>query len=747
MKKKFLKGFLIFGLFLAVSLLFYYKMFWSELFFDRSTVGAVYGETQATEWGMQNIYDNLIQGKNPFIPIKSILYPFGLDLVGSDAGFAFNFIFFRPFLSAHQSLAMIVVFSLILASCGMYALLRLMDISAMTSFLIALAYGNMTFLTARLGHLGYFVIYLFPWFFYFCLLFIKSEKKFLKILSSLLVPFIFLMTLWQNMYYFIILSIACIFFAIYFLIYKHKELFLFIKKNLIYFLLAIFVFSLLIIPWLKMLYQTLLFSEAPKGLGWNGAIEFSSDLFGIFIPGSDNFYYGKFISKLAKNSLFIGGIFENFNYPGIIILTVYFTLVLFRNKIPKKIKESIRPYLSASILFFLLTLGPFLHIAGQWFIQLEEGIRLVLPLPFVILHYIPFIGNIRAPGRLSVGMTFFAYIVCAYLFDALFKGKSKKFIIFFSILVLTVFIADHRPINDIGVAPYSYPKKIYSYIGQDKDGFSVLEIPFSVRDGFTYFGDFNSVGITIGQSYYKKPVITGYSGRIPDYVKQYYQEDPFIGYLGRVIDLNIKSNPIVNTLNLSDWKEPDIEGSLNSINFLDIKYIIVKETYPYKQKVENFLEKLNYKKIMTDVNHYVLYERDLTNKKFLNINPVNEKSRQLLGMGWYASEKDFRWSNRRSSIMFKTDSKKNLVLHLEAASFYKSIPLKVFINKKLIDQLVMDSNFKKYQLEISKNNIENGINTVYFIFDKGYQPSKVISGNLDERRLSSQFKKIWLDEK
>jgi hypothetical protein len=747
MMKNFLKGLLILGLFFSVSLLFYYKVFWSELFFDRSTVGAVYGETQATEWGMQSIYSNLINGKNPFMPIKSILYPFGIDMVATDAGFAFNFIFFRPFLSPHQSLALIVVSSLILANCGMYVFLRLMDIGPLSSFLMALAYGNMTFLTVRLGHPGYSVIYLFPWFFYFCLLFIKSGKIFIKILASLLVPFIFLMTLWQNIYYFIILSVSCGFFIGYFLIYKRKGLFLFIKNNLGYFLLALFTFLILIIPWLKVLYDTLLFSETPKGLGWNGAIEFSSDIFGVFVPSAYNFYYGQYISYIAGKVSFMRGIFEGFNYPGIIILFIYFTLVIFRKKLSKKIKEDIKPYLWASILFFLLTLGPFIHIAGHWFIQLEEGIRLVFPLPFIILHYIPFIGNIRAPGRLSVGMIFFAYIVCAYMINNFLKGRSKKFIFVFFVFVMTVFIIDHRPVDELFVLPYTYPKKIYSHISQDNDNFSVLEIPFSIRDGFTYFGDFNSVDTTVGQIYYKKPIVTGYSGRIPDYVKQYYQENLFIGYLGRIIDLDIKNNPIVNTLNLSDWEKPNIEGSLKTINFLDIKYIIVKETYPYKQKVENFIEELGYKKVIADVNHYVLYERNLTNKEFLDIDLINEAGRPMLGMGWYASEKDYRWSDRRSSVMFKISSKKNLILHFEGASFNTPIPVKIFVNKKLIGELVLDQSFKEYKIKIEKANFDKGINTVYFIFDKGYRPLKIIPGSLDERQLSGQFKKIWLDEK
>ena len=39
--------------YLAVNILFNYKIYWKELFYDRSKVGAVFGEVQATEWAIE----------------------------------------------------------------------------------------------------------------------------------------------------------------------------------------------------------------------------------------------------------------------------------------------------------------------------------------------------------------------------------------------------------------------------------------------------------------------------------------------------------------------------------------------------------------------------------------------------------------------------------------------------------------------------------------------------------------------
>lgn len=739
MKKSVIQYILIFFLFFLINFIFYQKVYWNELIFDHSTVGAVYGEIQATEWGMENIYRSLISGINPFKPIKTILYPFGVDVVGADAGFAFNFLFFRPFFSAHQSLSIIVVTNLLLANIGMFLLLRKMRFSLLISTLIALAYGNMTFLTVRLGHPGYSVIYLFPWFYFFCFQFIESKNNFQKLVLSFFIPFTFILTLWQNMYYFILLLISCFLFGFYFLFYKRKFLLNFIQKNIL-FLFAGLIFSIiLILPWLISLYETMLFSETVRSLGgWSGAIEFSSDLFGFFIPSIYNYYYADLIINITNKIPFARGIFENFTYPGIIIIICYFSLIYLwtRKRITKKLKNEMVPYLIISIVFLILTLGPFLHILGNWYIQLEDNVKLVLPMPFVLLHYIPFLGNIRAPGRLIVGFIFFASIVCAYVLKMLFKDKSLTYKVLFSIIFVLIFIFDHRSKDNIIPLPYKSPNKIFEYIAKDNQDVSVLEIPFTIRDGFTYFGDFNSIGMTIGQSIHKKNIIGGYSGRIPDYVKSFYSNDPFIGYIGRAIDENIRKNPSLNLNDINQWKELSINTSLDSIDFLTIKYVVLNTKYKYKDKIESDLLTLGYKKTLIE-EKYVLFAKQLNDREFLNINFLDGIGENQLGMGWHFKEQHFRWVNRKSSVLFKVTNPRKMFLEFEVASFYKAQKLYIYLNQEIVSELNITTESKKYKIPITR--LKKGINFINFIFYNFYKPSDVLPNNHDLRKIAAQF--------
>jgi hypothetical protein len=66
-------------------------------------------------------------------------------------------------------------------------------------------------------------------------------------------------------------------------------------------------------PWLKVLYETLIFGETPTPSGWAGAIDFSAGSFRILYQ-EYNYYYGRFI-PFYKTIDFARNILKNFFYP------------------------------------------------------------------------------------------------------------------------------------------------------------------------------------------------------------------------------------------------------------------------------------------------------------------------------------------------------------------------------------------------------------------------------------------------
>ena len=62
-----------------------------------------------------------------------------------------------------------------------------------------------------------------------------------------------------------------------------------------------------------------------------------------------------------------------------------------------------RAWTAIALLAGVLALGPLLQIAGQSLFDLD-GLQVTVPLPYILLHYLPFIKGFRAPSRFSIDL-------------------------------------------------------------------------------------------------------------------------------------------------------------------------------------------------------------------------------------------------------------------------------------------------------------------------------------------------------
>lgn len=730
--------------YILINLLFYHN-FWHELIFDNSKIGARYGEVFTAEWAMDKVYQNIISGNNPFAHSTAVLYPFGLDFTSTDSGNGFYFVLLRPFFSEHQSLSIVVAAGIIFANLGMYLLLRKLRISQVVSFLIGLTFGYMTFLMVRIGHLNYMSIYVFPWFFLCVSSLITENSKKTKIISSIGSALFFVLSLYLNLYYFVMLSLSIALFIVYDILFSRKSFSSICKSNIKYLLFTFLCIIIFLLPWLKVLYEAQLFEGLPKTAGWGGAIEFSSDLFGFFVPSIYSYFLNPIAGFIGIHFKFASGIFENFTYPGLIIIFSFITLFILKlkNKLQNKLYLSIKPYLFVSGVFWMLTLGPFLHILGKWGKTVDDGIRIVVPLPFVIFHYLPFMANIRIPGRLIVAFIFFSYIICAYLFDHFLKNKAIKIKTAFFVLFILVFFIDHYFKITIP-PPHFIPFSAYKIIAKDPSNITVMEAPSAVRDGFTYFGNNDGLGFVEGQLIHNKPVLAGYLGRIPPFKINYYQRNPFLGYMGRLMDDDLEHNGSIDKNDMANWKILDLKRSADSINFLDLKYFLLDDNRSFAATVSSSLTDLGFKKELTD-GSFTLWQRNPEEKEYLSVDIGSLDDDMYLGAGWNNREDHFRWAWKNASVMFKVIKPRKFNLIFQASSFYKTQKVKIYLNKKKITEVMLPTQIEKFTIPIDQE-LNEGINFIHFIFSSAYRPSDVIAGNNDNRFLSAKFTRISLEE-
>jgi len=281
----------------------------------------------AWEWALNEAYNNIINGRNLFKTSSAILYPFGTDYLATDSGNAILFIFLRPFLSVHQSLSVIVAGGLFAANIGMYLLLRKLRTQKITAFIISAMYGYMTFLMPRLGHLNYLAIYTFPWFYFGLVSCFSSKTSKQKILYAIVTGFFFTATFYINAYYFIALLASLVSLSVYFLAVRKSKIFSDILEHRFELFIACISIAVFIFPWVEQTYKTRLFEGLPKTEGWGGAIQFSSDLFGYFVPSIYSYFLHSIVGFWGAHFKFARAIFEEFSYPGITILTTYIFLV------------------------------------------------------------------------------------------------------------------------------------------------------------------------------------------------------------------------------------------------------------------------------------------------------------------------------------------------------------------------------------------------------------------------------------
>lgn len=735
--------------FVVINVWFNYYLFWRNLIFDNSSVGAVWGEVRVFEWLTDKFYRTIIQGGNPFGPVYGMLYPFQIHLGLTDAGNGIFYLFLRPFFSPYQSLMVVMAISQLAANIGMYLLLRRLQFEKSIAFVLGLAYGYMTFLMPREGHLNYWPIYTFPWFYLSCLVVVQNKKIWQRVLGSLGAALFFVLTLWINFYYFVILNVSLAGLFVGFFLTQRKMLVQKVKELYTHIFIAAIAVFVLLIPWATALYTTVRFDEIPKTGGWGGAISFSSDLFGYIVPSQYNHYIYRYFAELyvhtvARFAPFAVDFFENYTYPGIIILGSYLLYaVFFVRRSFRSTSKKVLPYFLTSMIFLVLTLGPFLHVYGHWRLYIGEGIFLSVPLPYVLFSYLPFMQNIRVPGRLIVGFIFFAYIVCAYVITYLLRNKSPRFKHFFLTVLFIVIIFDQRYLNHHPPPEEKFPYKIFEIIKKDPDHVSVLEIPFTVRDGFTYFGDGHAVTGIVGEALHGKPIIGGYTGRIADYKKSYYIQSPFFGYFGRIIDADVKGNPTLEKKDVPDYDSVDKTAWRDVIEFLDIKYIITNDSMPYIATVSAHLVDTGYSKVKQD-DIFSLYQTNIADREFLTIDLSDENASIYLGMGWYERENGFRWSHKKNSVMFKITKPRTVILQYTAASIINDIKTDVYVNKKKLQTVEISDKKKTYIIPVKEVMIRKGINVVYFMFGQTQRPSDVIPGSNDSRDLAAKFWEISL---
>ncbi len=732
-------------LFLSFNILFNFRI-WATIFSHDPKDLFPTGESSLAEFTLEMSFRNILQLKNPYLISNSMLYPYSQNLAMNDPGVSnlIFYIFLRPLFSTHVSMLIIVLMNNLLSSILMYALLRKFNIKYAIATLFALCFSFTPFISHRVdGHYIYTSLFIFPLFFLIVYSYFQTKSKIKKLTYSIFTGVLFAFILMLNLYYLMTIFLIVSFYTIYYLLFQRKIAFNILKNG--YFYLAITLLSFLIasIPWVYPFIKLLQLEGLVKTPGFGGANQLSADVLSFIIPSEYNPFYHYIINQLAKVSvIFINyqkvylSSWDKFVYPGIIILVTYLGLVFWRKKLPLSLRKKIWPHFLISIIFVVLTLGPFLKVFNRWMIQLED-VSVVFPLPFLLFHYIPGLTALRAPTRFIPAFVFLASIISAQLLNFLLPKVFKKHLVIIILIYLLLifdqfYIVPKRTNRNLPVASYQLIKR-------DDNFFSVMEIPFTVRDGFDYIGYVHAIDPMTGSLIYHKPIIGGYTARVHPSIFSYYKNLPFIGYIAQIIDKGnynpdkeLPGEPRITLF------QGNFQQAMKELDFLDVKYIILKTDEKYSPLVIQLLYSLGYHKQLFD-GGYDLYIRQPTPTNFEEITFGSPDDYLYTAAGFSIRENGFRWTEGKlAKIFLKTNNLQKTKLTLQASSFYEPQEIEVYLNDYKVGKKTIGIEKTHLSFNIS-GKIRPGINTVIIRFTKNFKPSYVIPKEKDQRNLAAQL--------
>jgi len=201
-------------------------------------------------------------------------------------------------------------------------------------------------------------------------------------------------------------------------------------------------------------------------------------------------------------------------------------------KTEKHLRQNVLFWVCNLIIFWLLTLGPYLRWSDK---------NLPIPGPFTLLSYLPFFSGNRYPSRYSVMLMLAVAVLAGYGLWLLLERQNKSststtsraqfMTILFPALLTLFYLFEHAsfplPITDFRIPA------IYEHIAKYPGNGALLELPTGWRNGARVVGKLDA--LIMMQQWYQtahgKRRLGGNTSRNPAYKFQYFIDAPLIGDL------------------------------------------------------------------------------------------------------------------------------------------------------------------------------------------------------------------------
>jgi len=497
--------------------------------------------------------------------------------------------------------------------------------------------------------------------------------------------------------------------------------------------------------------------------GWGGAEWLAADALGLFVPTALHPFWGGAAQAMDLQFKDTHTVFLGYALP----LLALIGAIVYRQ---------LKLWITVAIASLLLALGPLLTVGGRQVFDLD-GLEVTVPLPFILLHYIPVVNANRTPNRFSLTLMLALGVLVAFAVAGLMSqvtgrrsqvaglmsqvaghrsraSRSAQHARFarntfhvsrftFDVLRLTFdvlrialpvvlaaaiafeHLAVPLPLTDARVPP------IYWKIGAEPDDYAILQLPLGWRNSFGTQGA-ERTQMQYYQVVHHKRILGGNTSRNPDFKFDYFARLPVIR---SIIDLEMyrQVSPEQQAIDKA------LAGEL--VYLLDIRYVVMHPPLPGRlpyadtwQATEEYVKSVLSLELVSEdeagVRAYRVLQPPPTTTVTVDLGQA--ATQMYRGEGW-SWEEDMggvsaNWAAaRQAQVFLPARLPGDYRLSLIALPFtWEGAPAQratVRVNGRALPQrITFGPGWAPYELRVPADYVKMGLNVVTFEFDYAESP-------------------------
>jgi Interleukin-like EMT inducer len=465
--------------------------------------------------------------------------------------------------------------------------------------------------------------------------------------------------------------------------------------------------------------------------GWGDAERLSVDLLGLVTPTALHPLGGDWAETLRQtregtarfrdvNTVFLG-------WAGLALAVV--GAVRYRRRLAA--------WTASLVVFTILSLGPLLQINGRSTFDLD-GLAVNVPLPFILLHYIPLVKANRVPNRFSVVLMLALAVLAGFgAYWLLTKLKNSRILFTAcSLLLVSFLLFEHwsvpLPLTDARIPP------VYEQVAAEPGDSAILQLPLGWRNSFGTQGA-EDTQTQYYQAYHHKRLLSGNISRNPPFKFDYFRRVPILDSL-----MTLETYGQVGP----ERRAADRATAAEFVRFYDIRYVVVAPGIPDRPPyvdtrdaaIAYVNEVLPVEKVY-DQDGWILYrvnQPPLPATFAVDFGSSEPGTGMALGEGWAEAEEiqgaTANWAvAQRARIFLPAAGGMDYRLTATALPFdypgAEEQKVALQVNGHRLEPVTLAQGWKTCTWAVPGQFLRQGLNDVRFEFDRLDAPADVLPGN------------------